>query len=221
MGFGKVQVIKLALINLGISTTNVMGPSSTDRNYVLMQNYFDIALEKTLMDHDWNCASAFRTLTPDWEQEPHPNYLYSYDYPNDCLIIREIYQSEKVNTTDEQVSYMNMRSYHPEGMTQAEKQLFEVCINSAEKKTIYTNASCAMARYTRNASAIEREMSPDLAMALSWYLAFLTASAITGARTKAADCLQIYQQMVNEARVADANEAHTEENENDWIEARN
>ena len=132
MSISKMEIYKLALINLGISTTTVMGPSSTDRNFVLLENYYQVALEKTLRDHDWNSASAFRVLTLAFEPTPHPNYLYCYDYPNDCLVIRELYQKERNAQENSQISYANMRSYHSDGtLVQHEKQLFTVGLTVA------------------------------------------------------------------------------------------
>ena len=58
-------------------------------------------------------------------------------------------------------------------------------------------------------------------MALSWYLAFLAASSVTGARAKISDCIQIYKQMLREGMKADANEGFKEDDfECDWIKAR-
>ena len=122
--------------------------------------------------------------------------------------------------------YLN-RQFNGEYSTQGlksetpEKVHFDVASDTQGRRIIYTSVSPAIIRYTRLVGE-EAYYTPEFAMALSWYLAFLAASSVTGARTKTSDCLQVYSQMLREATTKDANEGFREnEEECDWIEARN
>ncbi len=195
MSYTKTKIFNMALKNLGV-TVGIQSDSQTDRNTIVLNEYYDAAKEKTLSDHDWNFASTYRTLSLTGSESLNPKYKYEYDYPNDCCAIREVVSCE------------------------SQKAEFEVASKSDGQKIIYSNQEGALIRYTR----IIREetfFTSEFAMALSWYLAFLSAKAITGARVNTSDCLNLYKQMLNEARVSDANEGYTKEEFNcDWIEAR-
>ena len=124
----------------------------------------------------------------------NPRFLYEYDYPNNCAAIREIV-SENPN----------------------ERIEFEISSNESSQRVILTNKENAYVRYTK---LIEEEsyLTPEFAMALSWYLAFLSAKAITGARVNTSDCYKIYVQMINEAKVRDANEGYIKrDDECEWF----
>lgn len=216
--YTKAKIFNMALKNLGVSV-GVQGTEQNDRNSIVLNEFYDTAKEKTLTDHDWGFASAYRELTPTDNTSLHPKFMYKYDYPNDCLFIREVFQNNK--------EYYLNRQFNGEYATQGlksetpEKVHFDVASDTQGRRIIYTSVSPAIIRYTRLVGE-EAYYTPEFAMALSWYLAFLAASSVTGARTKTSDCLQVYSQMLREATTKDANEGFREnEEECDWIEARN
>jgi hypothetical protein len=194
--YTKAKIFNMALKNLGVSV-GVQSEGQNDRNSVVLNEFYDTAKEKTLTDFDWSFASAYRELTPTGGKSPNPKYSQEYDYPNDCLFVREIVTADETQQID-----------------------FETASNTLGKRVIYTNESPATIRYTRLLSE-EVYYTPEFAMALSWYLAFLSAKSITGARTNTSDCLQIYKQMLMEGMTTDANEGF-KKNEDvcEWIEAR-
>lgn len=218
--YTKVKIFNMALKNLGVSV-GLQSTSQTDRNTVVLNEYYDTAREKTLADHDWSFASAFRELTPTGNTSMHPKFAYEYDYPNNCVFIREVWlYQEKDGTDDSAISFYNMISDYGSG-SNIDKVEFEVASDEDGNKIIYTNVEPALVRFTRLVSE-EVYYPPEFVMALSWYLAFLAAPAVTGARVKTSDCLQIYKKMLSEAAVADSNELYKkDEYECDWIEARN
>ena len=220
--YTKAKIFNMALKNLGVSV-GVQGANQGDRNTVVLDEFYETAKEKTLADHDWGFASAFRELTPTGNTSQHPKYLYEYDYPNNCVFIREVYLYDRslMNNSEEAISFNNMASLHYSDKDEIIKhQDFETASDTAGNRIIYTNVQPAVARYTRLVGE-ETYFTPEFAMALSWYLAFLAASSITGARVKTADCLQVYRQMLREGKTADANEGFKEEDmECDWIKAR-
>lgn len=223
--YTKAKIFNITLKNLGVSV-GVQSETPTDRNTAVLEEYYDTAREKTLCDHDWGFASVLRELTPSISKIRHPKYAYIYDYPNDCIFLREVFLKNKIFEEEEEktekISFFNMSSVHyPNKCDEyTKKQQYEVSSDEDGNKVIFTNASPAVARYTRLVDN-ETFYTPDFVMALSWYLAFLCSSAITGARTKSSDCLQVYAQMLREAKTADANEMFKEdEYECEWIEAR-
>lgn len=194
--YTKAKIFNMALKNLGISV-GIQSTNQNDRNSVVLNEYYDTAKEKTLTDYDWSFASAYRELTPTGGTSLNPKFTMEYDYPNDCLCVREIVTADETAKIE-----------------------FEPASNSVGRRVIYTNESPAIIRYTRLVSE-EAYYTPEFAMALSWYLAFLAASSITGARTKTSDCLQLYKSMIAEGRTADANEGFKETDDTcSWIEAR-
>lgn len=222
--YTKAKIFNMALKNLGVSA-GVQSTSQGDRNTVVLDEFYETAKEKTLSDHDWGFASAFRELTPTGNTSQHPKYAYEYDYPNNCLFVREVYLFEKErykNLKDEKISFFNMAALHydNENSEASKRQNFVIASDDSGKRIIYTDVQPAVARFTRLVDE-ETYYTPEFAMALSWYLAFLSAPSITGARVKTSDCLQIYRQMLKEGKTADANEGLDEEdNECDWIKAR-
>lgn len=217
MNYTKAKIFNMTLKNLGIST-GVQSASQGDRNTVVLQEFYETALYKTLNDYDWGFCNTYSELTPTLNKHPHPKFLYCYDYPNNCLKIRELYLN--INHRDEQEEKPAI-IYAKEFNEKFNVNEFEIACDDAGNKIIFTNISPVIVRYTR---LIENEtlFPPEFVTALSWYLAFLTASSITGTRTKTSDCMQIYKQMLREATVADANEQHKEDEfDNVYMEARN
>ena len=194
MNYTKAKIFNMALKNLGV-TIGVQNSEQNDRNTSVLNEFYETAKEKVLSDYDWSFASAYRTLSLTLGQSLNPRFLYEYDYPNNCAAIREIV-SENPN----------------------ERIEFEVSSNENSQRVILTNKENARVRYTK---LIEEEtyLTPEFAFALSWYLAFLSAKAITGARVNTSDCYKIYVQMINEARAKDANEGYVKGvDECDWFE---
>lgn len=224
MSYGQTQIYRLALRNLGIST-DVVSPSSTDRNKAILDSYYNIARDKVLSDYDWNFASKYRILTPvDRNGYPHPKYEYQFDYPNDCLAIREMYIYTDRAAGEEAISFYNMRNSHSEegSLEGLKTQEYEVLADETGYRRIYTNVEIPVIRYTLVYGSIEAKgFTPNFVMALSWYLAALAAPAVTGARAKMSDCISMYRQMLREAMTTDANESHKNDDyECEWITAR-
>ena len=160
-------------------------------------NQTDKNTEQVLKDFDWNFASVYRELSLTGNIPVNPKYLYEYDYPNDCLFSREL------------ISY-----------TCNDALDFEIAANITGQKVINTNVSPAVLRYTK---LIDNEafFPTEFATALSWYLAFLAAPAITGNRSIQSDCLSIYTSMLAKAKVINASEGLSSlKDECSWIDIR-
>jgi len=196
MNYTKSKIYNITLKNLRVST-GLHNSNQTDKNTVILNEFYESAKEQVLKDFDWNFANSYRELSLTGNIPQNPKFLYEFDYPNDCLFAREI------------VPYTNNDIVE-----------FEVAANSLGQKVINTNLTPAILRYTRD---VENEVffSTEFVMALCWYLAFLAAPAITGNRSIQNDCLTVYTNILAKAKAINASEGYIK---NDcgcsWIDVR-
>ena len=196
MNYTKAKIFNIALKNLRISQ-GLQSAQQTDRNTVILNEYYESARDEVLKDFDWNFANGYRELTPTGNVSQNPHFLYEYDYPNDCLIARELING------------------YSEGITE-----FEVASSSSFQKVINANISPAILRYTRIITN-ENFFPVEFAMALSWYLAFLAAPSVSADRALQSDCLNIYVSILKRAKVLNAQEGFLETKEdNKWMDIR-
>ncbi len=196
MNYTKAKIFNIALKNLRVSIS-IQNSNQSDKNTIILNEYYDIAKEQVLKDFDWNFASSYRELTLTGNIPMNPKFLYEYDYPNDCIFAHEL------------ISYMD------EDISE-----FEVAANSSGQKVINANITPAVLRYTK---AVENEIffSTEFTMALCWYLAFLAAPAITGNRSIQSDCLNVYTSIIAKAKSINASEGYIKNKDNcSWIDIR-
>ena len=138
----------------------------------------------------------YRKLLKLPESPLDPNFIFAYDLPNDCACPREIIRLKTEKVVNFKIATVN------------------------KKLQLWCNRDEAVLRYTGN-NITEDEITSNFAIALSWYLAFLSAPSITGARATQSDCLQVYSQLIDAAQVVNANfDNDDEEQYNNWLEAR-
>ena len=120
MHYTKNKIFKMCLSNLCLENVNL-------KNFIwiLSENY-DIALEQALKCNDWDFARRYVELSLTGNISTNPNFLYEYEYPNDCLFAREILR------LDDNVDAN-----------------FEITLNYQGKKVINTNITPAVLRYTK------------------------------------------------------------------------
>lgn len=120
MHYTKSKIFKMCLSNLCLENVNL-------KNFIwiLSENY-DIALEQALKCNDWDFARRYVELSLTGNISTNPNFLYEYEYPNDCLFAREILR------LDDNVDAN-----------------FEITLNYQGKKVINTNITPAVLRYTK------------------------------------------------------------------------
>ncbi len=196
MNYTKSKIFNITLKNLRVSVP-LHNTNQTDRNALVLNEFYDSAREQVLKDFDWNFANSYRELSLTGNIPPNPKFLYEFDYPNDCLFAREI------------IPYVDNEPIE-----------FEVSANSLGQKVINTNLTPAVLRYTK---AVDNEVffSTEFVMALCWYLAFLSAPAITGSRTIQNDCLVSYTSILAKAKTINASEGYTKPNDGcSWLDAR-
>lgn len=196
MNYTKAKIFNLALKNLRVSVS-IQSANQTDKNTIILNEFYDSAKEQVLKDFDWNFASSYRELTLTGNIPQNPKFLYEYDYPNDCLFAREI------------IPYVDNEIVE-----------FEIASNSAGNKVINSNITPAILRYTK---LINNEIffSTEFVMALCWYLAFLSAPSICGNRSIQSDCLSIYTSMLAKAKALNAAEGYIKNLDScNWLDER-
>ncbi len=196
MNYTKSKIFNITLKNLRVSV-GIQNSNQSDKNTVILNEFYDSAKEQVLKDFDWNFANSYRELALTGNIPQNPKFLYEYDYPNDCLFAREI------------IPYVNKEIVE-----------FEVASNVTGQKVINTNITPAVLRYTK---LVDNEIffSTEFVMALCWYLAFLAAPAITGNRSIQSDCLSVYTSILAKAKTINASEGYLKNDDScSWLDIR-
>jgi hypothetical protein len=196
MNYTKAKIFNLTLKNLRVSV-GIQNAQQSDKNTVVLNEFYDSAREQVLKDFDWNFANSYRELAFTGNIPQNPKFLYEYDYPNDCVFAREI------------ISYIDNEIVE-----------FEVATNSTCQKVINSNITPAVLRYTK---LIDNEIffSTEFVMALCWYLAFLAAPAITGNRAIQSDCFSVYTSILAKAKSMNASEGYLKTKDScSWLDVR-
>ena len=182
MTLSKAQIFNISLNILGVSMP-LENPNSTDNRAILLNNYYNLARDYVLKDYDWNFASSFKALTLCEKQPDIMNFKYCYDYPNDCICVRDIFLKD---------SYV--------------QQKFSICALDSGQTVIMTDVQNAIARYTKR---VEKEVyfSCEFAMALAYYLASLTSNVIVGSVQKGEIAWEKYNKILSHAKVLNAYES--------------
>ena len=202
MAISRTRIFNMALNELGVSAPIQNAEAQDDNRAIILRNFYETARDEVLKAFDWNFAERYRILTPTNDECLDPNYSYVYDYPNDCLSARELFERY-----DEVSDIKNI----PSGI--GLKKKFKLSSNDDGQKVILANISPAVLRYTRK---VEKEVffDPEYATALSLYLAGLVGKAITGSEDKANAALKKYWDKVRLGTVSNASEGQEVDEDN-------
>jgi len=198
MAFSKDQIYNLSLVHLGLKG-DIQSDDQTDPRVQTLNLFYDVAVEQTLKDFDWNFANTCVELTPTQSGVSlNPLYRYEFDYPNDCICARKI-----------------MLTGLPE-----EKINFKPSTDANNARVIITNVPKGMLEYTRIVSN-ESFFTAEFVMAISIYLASLAAEDLTGQTVKRDKLFQLYTSVINKAITANACEGYEDlDVEPDYLRAR-
>ena len=196
MNYTKAKIFNMTLKNLRVSVS-IQNSNQTDKNTIILNEFYDVAREQVLKDFDWNFANSYRELSLTGNIPQNPKFLYEYDYPNDCVFAREI------------IPYVS-----------SDLVEFEIASNVTGQKVINTNQTPAILRYTKSVDN-ETFFSTEFVMALSWYLSFLAAPAITGNRAIQNDCMNVYTHILAKSKAMNASEGYIKNDSGcSWLDAR-
>ncbi len=181
MTFSKAQIYNITLNILGVSIP-IENTNSSDNKTILLNNYYELARDYVLKDFDWNFASVFKKISLCENDIQESRYKYCYDYPNDCICARDIF-----NKSDFVL------------------QKFSINALNDGTKVILTDVDEAILRYTKR---IEKEIfySPEFSMALAYYLASLVSNVMVGSLQKGEMAYEKYRQILKHAKVINAAE---------------
>lgn len=194
----KTRIFNMALNELGVSAPIANADAQDDTRAIIMRNFYETARDEVLKSFDWNFAEKYRVLTPTTDECLNPNYSYVYDYPNDCVNAREVFEK---------------------GGDGAKKK-FKPSANSQGQKVLLTNFAPVVLRYTRRVEQ-ENFFDEEFANALAMYLAGLTGKAITGSQEKANDALKKYWDKVRLGQLSNASEGQeVDADDSTYLDAR-
>ncbi len=199
MSYTQESIYNLALNHLGVSAI-VQNTTTITPRITVLNNQYQFAKEVTMKAFDWNFLNRIRELTPSVEKSPDPRFLYAYDYPNDCIAARYV--------VDEY---------------EGKYKKFDVTTDSKGNKIIVCNIKPAYLSYTRNLTAQVPEsfFTAEFVMALSFYLAYLCAEAITGNDKRKQYCYQSYMAELARAKAMNAVEfTCNDEDEKTYVDSR-
>lgn len=194
----KARICNLALAHINQTETQISN-LDTDTGTVAIQCriHYDIAREFVLADHPWNFAKKRVTLTD--IGNPPSNFAYRYDYPSDCIKMREI---ERITRKSLPIPF----GIEDDG--------------SDNGVSIVTDQDQAVGIYTYNVQNVSL-FSPSFVTALSWFLASELAPALTGSMEQQEATLTVYRNMMSAAKATDSDEAFQDpELDSPWERAR-
>lgn len=153
------EVANLALLHLGVSNktiANLETERSAEANVCRM--FYDRALESVLRDYSWPFATTFAVLNL-IEENPNDEWLFSYQYPSDCVRMKRILSGIVEVTAQDRIVYK--------------------LASKDSGKIILTNQEKAQLEYVRKIDD-PNLMTPDFIMAFSFKLAHYMAPSLTG-----------------------------------------
>lgn len=194
----KTVIFNMALNELGVSAPIANADAQDDTRAIILRNFYETARDEVLKSFDWNFAEKYRKLTPTIDECIDPRYKFVYDYPNDCISAREVFEEAGDGT----------------------KLKFKPSANSKGQKVLLTNVSPIVLRYTRRVEQ-ENFFDAEFANTLALYLASLTGKAITGSQQKADEAYKRYWDKVRLSKISNATEGQEVNQDNStYLDAR-
>ncbi len=194
----KAQICNLALAHINQTETQISN-LDTDTGTIAIQCriHYDIAREFVLANHHWNFAGKRVDLAD--IGSPPTSWAYRYDYPSDCLKVREI---ERLTRNDLPIPFEIEDDGTESGL----------CIITDQDE-----ATCVYTYDVKNTALF----SPSFVAAFGWYLASELAPALTGDLKKQESVLTIYRNYMNSAQSTDSDEGSSDpELDSPWERAR-
>lgn len=180
----QVEIYNMALMNIGQSET-VASLDERSKAQQICSQWWTTARDTVTQGFAWPFATRYLALAD--LGSPPRNYLYRYQYPNDCL--RAMYL-----TVD------GIRK--PPELLQPR---FEVAWGE-NGQVILTDQESAELAYVVRIEETGR-FSPEFTLALSWNLAAMIAMPMTATRTIADNAAAMYQGLIQQAWADARNES--------------
>ncbi len=203
MSFTKTEIYNLALSALLLGEEVSEIDTSTTNSVLVLNRFWDIALQATLQDLDLDSLSQPITLELIEKLENEP-WTYVYKYPTNCAFLRRI---ESLFPTDNKSTHISKRTGIFNG-----------------QKAIYTDESEAVGECIPKDAPIEA-FNAMAVLAVAYKLAFLSAPLLVGkgAKTLRKEIKEDYVIAKIEAQETDSLENFNYESESqrsELVEAR-
>lgn len=182
----EIELANMAISHLG-TAGNIQSLTERSKEAKIVKTFFDIALEATCRDFTMPHTKKFVTLQL-VEETPTTEWLYSYRYPNKCVLFKRILSGIRTDTHDSRVPFVQSSD------------------NSG--KLIFTDMIDAVAEIVEIPKNLNF-FSADFCLAYSFRLAFYIAPSITGGNAFSGlqrDLMQKYMLELGLARQNAANE---------------
>lgn len=209
----KVHIANLALDHVGArNKIESLTENSVEASTVNL--WYDVARKMALQSHDWGFARRRVALAVDDEDAPAGEWIYSYIYPSDCLVVRRLEQPYNVSQANWDYSYY----YHlvrpdavPYAIERSPDGLHSILLTDLQDaRLVYTSDVDNPGVYPTY-----------FVMALSQALAHLIAFSLTGKTTIKDRMLADFKAEVSTAATIDATqEMKQPPRDADWIRAR-
>ena len=194
----KTDIFNMAIMELGIASPIQNGSINSDNKAIILNRFYETARDDVLKAFDWNFAERYKELALSTEKSLSPEFLFTFDYPVDCLCAREV--------------------FFKEGDTLSKK--FKLSADSRGQRTILTNVNPCVLRYTRKVNN-EALFTDEFASTMAMYLAGLAGKALTGSEQKATSAIQKFKDKLRFARISNAQEgAEVDEDDKTYVDYR-
>ena len=105
MAISSVQICNLALAVIGVGDT-IASLEEDSENARICRLYYAHVRDACLEDVDWRFASRRRALVRVDDSDAVTEWAYRYQYPTDCLVLREILDGRRAKRADQRVPYV-------------------------------------------------------------------------------------------------------------------
>ena len=195
----EVDICNLALSHIGASATISSLTEQSEEAFHCNLLYAD-ARDTLLRTFPWGFATRHVALSD--VGTPPGNWLYRYQYPNDCLYAREILQTNTVPGASDPIPFTVALS------------------DTLDSKVILTDQVTATLVYTFQATNT-LVFEPMFTNALAWKLASEVAMPLVRDEKRMQTAYEMHLQVLSEAKTYNANESHEDRNrEAGWITGR-
>jgi len=200
----KVDLCNSALANLRAASINNISDNTTSSEYCRLK--YDYVLDAMLRDSKWNFAhkqKPLAVLTTDLY-----GWVYTYQYPVDCLRINEVLSSAgKIGTVEQGYAYRpEYSSQSLQGVLPPVK--YEVLVDSEGNNVIGANEPELWVDYNIHVED-PNKFDTQFIMAFVWYLTAELAIPIIGGdsgRAERKNAFEMYRYTLASALVNDGNE---------------
>ena len=186
MAVNAITNIEICNMALGyIAKTRILSLEDKSEEARMCKLYYDHQRRLLLRNYTWGFARRVSVLSP-LKKTVH-GYDYVYAYPSECLAVRKIYNEQGAS----------VKEY--------EKEKYDIFVMDNGVVAIACNVEDALIEYTYDVVDADT-FSVDFVEALSRLIAYNIAQPLTGSSNMAQEQYQVFQAMIANAKLANANE---------------